>query len=489
MGLYAVVINHDEERAKQITPVVYANDFNVFNEESEEEFKRALYSHFDNIDAIESSVSCRCGTANEAHQLDTIAECCGTLVTQSISQPIEPSMWLRAPQGVDSMISPLLLVMLTGYMAGKEFNFLEYFINTSYSFDANAISSNETRRKVNRLLQRNFTRGLNEFIRNFDEIIRFCMDVGIILNGKNEFWEFLVQNKKDLFPSAIPIPTKLCFVVESTTSGSYIDKPIAPAIDAALTISGIEHSAIPLKPLTIQNRTAKALLFMAKFHEDYAKQRIAQKQGLVRKHVLGGRINFTARGVITSIFEPHTYDDLHCPWGIMCQLMKYHIINKLKRRGFTTADAMRYIYAHVMTYDELLNQIFLELIAESKYRGIAVVFHRNPTLQRGSTQRFFVTRVKTDLTDNSISMSVLVLKAPNADFDGDQLNLTLMPDNYLADAVELIAPHTWVLSVDEPHELSGNLELQGPVVETIVNYVHQDYLGEPPAEYAHLLED
>lgn len=74
-----------------------------------------------------------------------------------------------------------------------------------------------------------------------------------------------------------------------------------------------------------------------------------------------------------------------------------------------------------------------------------------------------------------------------ADFDGDQLNLTLMPDNYLADATELIAPHTWVLSTDEPHQISGNLELQGPIVETIVNYVHQDYLGDPPEEWKHLM--
>jgi hypothetical protein len=73
-------------------------------------------------------------------------------------------------------------------------------------------------------------------------------------------------------------------------------------------------------------------------------------------------------------------------------------------------------------------------------------------------------------------MSVLCLKSPNADFDGDQLNLTLLPDNYLADATDRIAPHTWVLSTDDPHQISGNLELQGPVVETAVNYVHQDYL-------------
>ncbi|MFO5689540.1 hypothetical protein, partial [Klebsiella pneumoniae] len=56
---------------------------------------------------------------------------------------------------------------------------------------------------------------------------------------------------------------------------------------------------------------------------------------------------------------------------------------------------------------------------------------------------------------------------PDCEFDQQQD--TLMPDVYLTKATERIAPHTWVLSIDEPHEISGNLELQGPVVETIIN--------------------
>lgn len=57
-----------------------------------------------------------------------------------------------------------------------------------------------------------------------------------------------------------------------------------------------------------------------------------------------------------------------------------------------------------------------------------------------------------------------------------------MTDNYLTDATERIAPHTWALSIDEPHKLSGNLELQGPIVETIINWAHEEYLP-PLSEY------
>lgn len=60
--------------------------------------------------------------------------------------------------------------------------------------------------------------------------------------------------------------------------------------------------------------------------------------------------------------------------------------------------------------------------------------------------------------------------------DKMQLNLTLIPDNYLAEFMLRLAPHNWVLDPDTPHQVSGNLELQGPVVETIVRYAHDEYL-------------
>lgn len=43
-----------------------------------------------------------------------------------------------------------------------------------------------------------------------------------------------------------------------------------------------------------------------------------------------------------------------------------------------------------------------------------------------------------------------------------------------------LAPHNWVLDPDKPHQVSGNLALQAPVIETIINYAHDDYL--PPLE-------
>lgn len=44
-----------------------------------------------------------------------------------------------------------------------------------------------------------------------------------------------------------------------------------------------------------------------------------------------------------------------------------------------------------------------------------------PSLHQGSAQRVFIRKFKTDPMDYTISMSILITAAANADFDGDKL--------------------------------------------------------------------
>jgi hypothetical protein len=482
MGIHAQLVDFDAEFAKLSYEPVLVNDFDTSIAEQKEEFERHLYSHYKDSESIEDSASCDCRHTKTVQLLGVVCELCGTPVVSTTDRPIVPSMWIAAPDGVKGLVSPEVWIMLETALSVKEFNFLEFLTNTTYRYDLDHITSKETRRKLDRLLAKNFPRGLNNFITNFDEIVEFLFSANIIDTNKNDLYQFIQRNKHLFFPKYLPIPSKICFVVESTTSGVYIDKPIAAAIDAALTIVSIRSTAYALKPAVVQNRVVKSLKSLALFHEVYDRTRLARKPGLFRRHVFGSRLHFTARGVITSISDPHEYDELHVPWGIATQLLKYHLVNKLMKRGRTASEALAFVYSHVLRYNEELDEIFKELIAEAPEKGIAVTLHRNPTLQRGSTQLFYVTRIKPRVSDNTIGMSVICLRAPNADFDGDQLNMTLILDNELTNAMKRLAPHLWVMSLEEPHEISGNLELQGPVVETVVNWLHEDYL--PPLQVA-----
>lgn len=62
--------------------------------------------------------------------------------------------------------------------------------------------------------------------------------------------------------------------------------------------------------------------------------------------------------------------------------------------------------------------------------------------------------------------------APQLDNTGDQLNLILILDNEMRQSLSRLTPQLWVLSNEEPHQISGKLALQGPVVDTIANWLN-----------------
>ncbi len=412
MGLHFEVVDHNELFHSCEGEKLFANDFRINIAEDKEAFDRVAYSHYKDSEAIETTVSCDGGCSTETYKLGLNCTVCNTEIVRNSSRPIRPSMWIRTPKGVTSLISPQLWIMLSGYLAKKDFDFLEYLTNTSYRFDREQISSAETKKRVDRLFARDFPRGFNSFIENFDEIIGFLRQIGVINQRRGELEAFIAENRNKLFPDYIPIPSKLLFVVESTTSGIYMDKPIGAAIEAALTIAGIESSTNELAPIHVQNRVAKAMKLLGQFHENYGRDRIAKKPGLIRKHVLGGRINLTARAVITSISEPHDYNEIHIPWGVACQLLKYHIVNKLKRRFRMTArEAINYVYRNAVAYDKTLDSIFKELIRESLGgKGLACILARN--------YKGFVTSLiaGTTLENNVLTYYRNVMRAKGNDF-------------------------------------------------------------------------
>jgi hypothetical protein len=125
-----------------------------------------------------------------------------------------------------------------------------------------------------------------------------------------------------------------------------------------------------------------------------------------------------------------------------------------------------------LQYNPLLDTLLKELISESPHGGIPVTFGRNPTLARGSIQVLYVTHIKTDPEIITISLSVLVLRGFNADFDGDEMNLWLIPDHATHRRLSRLAPHLTALDLNEPRRISGNLALPAPAVSTIANWMY-----------------
>jgi len=163
-------------------------------------------------------------------------------------------------------------------------------------------------------------------------------------------------------------------------------------------------------------------------------------------------------------------------------LFRVFLESKLMRLGYTHNECVRFIYENTLKYHPLLDQLFQELIAEGfgvapdtgARGGIPIILQRNPSLQRGSAQCLRITQIKTDPRDNSIGMSVLVLAGANADFDGDALNLIVIPDERMYQSFRRLEPHLTSLDLRRPWAISGNLKMPAPVTISMVNWASSD---------------
>lgn len=380
MGVYGELVDFNKKFNELDFEPVIVNDIDTSKVEEKEAFDRFLYTHYQNTDSIENSASCSCGALNTADYLGVVCGTCKTPVVSTTDKPIESILWICAPDGIDGLISPQVWSILEPVLTANKVSFLEWLINPSYVPGRNKPIAKAVRRKLDKLIEAGIERGINNFIRNFDTIIEFLFKSAFIDSNKankGDLWAFIQSNKHLFFPQYLPIPSNLAFVIETTNSGIYIDKPLGHAMSVALTIAGIRASKYPLKPHAVQARTTKAIKELAAFYDNYIKNSISPKPGVARRHVFGTRLSLSARGVITSISEPHQSDELHVPWGMATQLLKYHIISKLMRRGYTVNRAMEFVYSNVLQYNPVLDQIFQELIEESPSKGLFCTFSRN----------------------------------------------------------------------------------------------------------------
>lgn len=385
MGIYARLVDFDAEFESVEDEAKIVNDYDTRIPEQKEELDRLFYTHYVHTDTIEDTASCEYGHYTAAYNIGRLCPICKTKVEPIIGRPVKSVLWIRAPDGVTALFSPQAYLMLEKPLKVKDFNFLEYLTNTDYHYDPDRIVSKETRRKLDRLLSAELPpRGWNSFIENFDTIMAFLFSANIVDSSKankGELWRFIEENKQYFFPKHLPLPSKICFVVESTNSAVYIDKPLGTAMDAVHTITSIRGGDKPSRPSVVQNKTAKAIRELAEFYDTYTRERLAKKRGMYRRHVFGSRLHFSGRAVISSISEPHDYRELHIPWGMAAQLFKYHLINKLMKRRYTVNQALNFVYSNVLQYHPLMDELFQELIAEAPGLGPACSFQRNPFVE------------------------------------------------------------------------------------------------------------
>ena len=408
-GVYLDVEDIDEYFHSLSSRPVIANEWSTDDVSSRAELNDLLMTRYD-TESLEATPTCECGHTTVP---GIICQDCGTEAIVPAEKPIESKVWIKAPDGVLGLINPTVWNILSKLFKKDNNDILTWLVDPYYRPPS-------PRSEWLRLLSdAGVERGLNYFIANFDAIMEILLSVnGFTSLKKAELArtkQWIAQNRHKFFPQHLPIPCKITFIIESLDIGApRADLRMRDALDAMRTIQGL-YSGIDTQPsLQLKEaRAAKASIQLASFYFQQYKHNLSSKGGWFRRHVFGSRPAFSFRAVITSISRPHRYDDCHLPWSLAISLFKMHLHNKLAKLGYTPKQATQFITDSMIKYNDKMSELLDQLIAEAPGRGPVVVLQRNPSLQRLSAQRLFVTAIIKDPDINAMCLSVLVLKGPN----------------------------------------------------------------------------
>lgn len=173
-------------------------------------------------------------------------------------------------------------------------------------------------------------------------------------------------------------------------------------------------------------------------HDKFVRTKISKKSGLIRSNMLGKRVDFSARGVITpgpkldvnqvgvplrmavSLFEPFL---IHYLLFSKKYPYKEQLETEIKEYmdAEVSVDTVKRLIKSVKSGDKIppgLRQLTFDA-CEVVMKGRVVIAKRDPALQDGSYRAFHPVLVEGD----TIQICTLQVGTFNADFDGDQMAL------------------------------------------------------------------
>lgn len=400
-------------------PPIIVNDLLRSSNEEKDLIENLVKTKLGN-DMLSTIPSCQCGHLKGEYAIGERCPHCRDTVKTITFQNLEPLLWIRSPNGIKKLISPIVWTILEKrFSKSNNFSLLRYIVDTSYRPN---IKQPKILDEIERL---NIKRGYNNFIENFEEYVHKFFEIKNFIQkapskvlDDNYRKDLIFKNIDKVLCDYLPLPNKALLIITQNSLGTWLDKDIILAIDAISIMTSIDTEYKDQSQRVRENKTARALQKLSDFYSITEKGMVSGKHGVFRKHIFGCRTYFSGRAVISSITKPHAYDQIEVPWSIGVTILRPMIINKLLRQGYELNRAIGFIHSSVTRYDPLIDSIIDQLIAESRDGKLYCILHRNPTLLQASSQRFnFI--VKKDPNDPTIGMSILTVVGPNADFDGD----------------------------------------------------------------------
>lgn len=462
------------------TPKFIINDHDGTDMEVNEHINNLLLSNIVSED-LSLIPSCMCGETKGAYYHGEICPNpkCGTPVTSVIDDKLTFLVWWRQPKGVARLITPFFYnILLNRYkISSPSVQLVDYLTQTNMRITGRNLRNYWKIEKLDFMLKnKGISRGYNNFVANFMEIIEI-LEMNFATSSRKadkiKFLEWVREHKDEFFSGYIPIPNRSLFVLDKGDGASYVDKETTEIVNSIRRVTGIDIRGFT--PAAIQNRTARTISELAKYYKAYFENNVFKKPGIIRKHITRTRSHFTIRAVVTSLTTPHIHNELQIPWTAACSIFREHIISRLMALGMTYKETINYFMDHLNKYSDKINDVFLRIMSEANGR-FPCFLNRNPSLHRGSWLSCFISKVKTEPDDNTLSVSYLLSPVLNMDFDGDMLHVTLLFTQESIKQAENFELHHNVLGLRAPNDFSSAPSLPKSNIGTLSNWLYTEPL-------------
>lgn len=408
-GLAFDTTNYTELLNNLKIPPLLVNDLDTNYPEDEELLNKYLLTTYDT--ATYSMVpQCECGTLIGGYLRGRVCPKCNSEVLTHTEVPIVSNLWMKVPDGVDAFISPIAYNKLSQTFETNKIDVIRWMCDVHYkgNFHENDV--------INRLREAGVKRGYNNFLRNFWDYMEILLRPRMytsVSDKRRDIRQWLLEHKNELFTQYIPLPNRISLITEKTSTGRYGEiLKFGGAVEAAKTMASLKKRIDEPTQSTKESVTFRCVMLLGVYYKAQHKDSLGKKEGLIRKHICGTRMPFSARNVITSLHGVHEYNELHVPWAMAIGLLRLHLTNKLFKDGYSPNEISGLLTGNINRYHPLIDRYMKELIEESPYKGLPCCFNRNPTLLRGSIQQLYITKIKSDnVDDNTISLSVNILSS------------------------------------------------------------------------------
>lgn len=261
--------------------------------------------------------------------------------------------------------------------------------------------------------------GLTQFRNNFTEILLYHFKKKRSKGKDFEFkFNFINTHMDKVFCEYFPVSSsrlRPAILIDNEFSFDEINILYNNLIKNANILASL--TTLENIPINIETIVFKSQIIINDIYDRVVKM-ISDKEGPIRGDLLGNRLNFTSRMVITPADSDIKMNQVDLPYLSAIELFKPAILNKLVViKKCTYTEAKRIWEEATRKFSQLIYEIVSGL-AQSP--NVSIVINRNPTIALGSMLLLRIRRIKKDITDVTASIHNLILVPLAGDYDGSK---------------------------------------------------------------------